>query len=166
MKKRKTDIQVCYEDISGEYDSTTIYATYKELKYLVSLIRNIKDNEEIVLNPSIDIDDFSCALIIKNDNSIDEIDSDEVDVNIIVEEPYSEKNNLTIIGGKEGLNLFCDIIELSYPYMKGFKRSDLLITITFSNGIVSFNEPVTNTKYASLNYIFEDRSEDYMWFKE
>ena len=164
MKLRKTDIEIYYDDVADEYDSTSIYASYKDLKYLVSLIKGIEDEKEIILIPEKDLDDVSCSLRIRNETSLDEVNKEEVDINVVVEEPNEQNNTLTIYGGKEGLKLLCDVFELAYPFMKGYKRSDLKIVITFSHGVVSCVEPITSKKYASLSYIYEDHSEDYMWF--
>ena len=58
------------------------------------------------------------------------------------------------------------LLEEGFTYMKNYEDSFLQMSISFSQGLISFLEPVGIFIYYSGTYIFkkEDHSKDYMWF--
>lgn len=139
-----------------------INGTYRDFEYLIKLFNN-EFQDRLVLSSFCDLREDSYDLIFIRDNKL----KSRKQVNFLLKTKVDDnEKSLTITLTDEALKDMIGLLEEGFTYMKNYEDSFLQMSISFSQGLISFLEPVGIFIYYSGTYIFkkEDHSKDYMWF--
>lgn len=138
MKEVKTNICVeisLEEDLEKTY---SIYAVNKDLKMLMKLLNELKNNQEAHLVKSINLSNDSLKLIIKRDDSIDNLELEDEILRIRME-VLENDSGINLIGSKNSFKKLNSILKEGLSIAP--REMNLPFGIIFSKVGVSFIEP-------------------------